>query len=188
MGNHDPRRLPARWGAELNTRLLEHADRVTEATARSVAWLTALMVVLMVTVVVLRYAFDQGAIPIQEAIVYLHATVIMLGIPCALRDGVHVRVDILHSRLSERARGIIDVAGHLLFLVPTCLLILYFSIPYARNAWLVLEGSPEVGGIPAVFLLKTLIPVMAVALLLQGLAETVRRLPIILPSHFGSER
>ncbi len=174
-----------RAGAELITRLLEHADRVTEATARAVAWLTALMVVLMVTVVVLRYAFDQGAIPIQEAIVYLHATVIMLGIPCALRYGVHVRVDIVYSRLSERARSLVDVVGHLLFLVPTSLLILYFSVPYAYNAWLVLEGSPEVGGIPAVFLLKTLIPVMAATLLLQGLAETVRGLPIILPSRFG---
>lgn len=151
------------------------------------AWLTALMVLLMVTVVVLRYAFDRGAIPIQEAIVYLHATVIMLGIPCALRDGVHVRVDILHSRLTERARGIIDVAGHLLFLVPTSVLILYFSIPYARSSWLVLEGSPEVGGIPAVFLVKTLIPVMAAALLLQGLVETLRKLPVIWPSRFGGE-
>ena len=151
------------------------------------AWLTAIMVLLMVTVVVLRYGFDQGAIPIQEAIVYLHATVIMLGIPCALRDGVHVRVDIIHSRLSARARAIVDVAGHLLFLVPTSVLILYFSIPYTRSSWLVLEGSPEVGGIPAVFLVKTLIPVMAAALLLQGLVETLRRLPVILPSRFGDE-
>lgn len=152
------------------------------------AWLTALMVLLMVIVVVLRYAFDQGAIPLQEAIIYLHATAIMLGIPCALRDGVHVRVDIFQSRLTERARAMVEAAGHLLFLVPTSVLILYFSIPYAHSAWIVLEGSAEVGGIPAVFLLKTLIPVMALALLLQGLAETLRRLPVILPSRFGSER
>lgn len=105
---------------------------------------------------------------------YMHAVVFMLGIPYALKHDVHVRVDVFAERLGKRGRAWVDVMGHLLFLVPVCVTILVFSLPYVASSWQVLEGSSEVGGIPGVFLLKTLIPLSAVLLLLQGLAEVVR--------------
>lgn len=132
------------------------------------------MVVITVVVVVLRYAFDGGSIRLQESVLYLHALVFLLGIPYALKHDAHVRVDIVYARLEPRRRAMVDLAGHVLFLVPVCLAILYYSQPYVARSWRILEGSPEVGGIPAVFLLKTLIPVTAVLLLLQGLAEIAR--------------
>jgi TRAP-type mannitol/chloroaromatic compound transport system permease small subunit len=76
--------------------------------------------------------------------------------------------------MSERRQALVDVTGHLLFLLPVSLLIFWTSLPYVANAWRVLEGSSEVGGVPAVFLLKTLIPIMALLLGLQGLNEIVR--------------
>ena len=103
----------------------------------------------------------------------------MLGIPYALKAGAHVRVDVFYATRSARAKARIDLAGHLLFLFPLSVAIFLYSLGYVASAWRVLEGSPEVGGIPAVFLLKTLLPVMAVLLFLQGIAESLRHIALL---------
>jgi TRAP-type mannitol/chloroaromatic compound transport system permease small subunit len=163
-------------------------DRFTNGVGRGVAWLTALMALVTVTIVVLRYAFNQGAIVLQESVIYMHGVVLMLGIPYALKENRHVRVDLIYARLSDRGRTLVDVVGHLLLLVPVCGFVVYFSSAYVISSWRVLEGSPEVGGIQGIFLLKTLIPIMAMALMAQGLAETARgilkiRDPIVRSDH-----
>lgn len=132
------------------------------------------MVVITVLVVVMRYLFDQGSILLQESVLYLHAVAFLLGIPYALRHDAHVRVDLIYSRLGRRGRARVDLTGHLLTLIPVCLLIIIYCTPYVRASWRILEGSSEVGGIPGVFLLKTLIPIAAGLLLLQGLAGIIR--------------
>jgi TRAP-type mannitol/chloroaromatic compound transport system permease small subunit len=141
------------------------------------------MVALTVLVVTLRYAFNQGSILLQEAVMYLHALVFMLGIPYALKQNAHVRVDVLHGRLSDRGRAMVDLLGHLLFLAPVSLTIVVYSYGYVMNSWYILERSSEVGGIPGVFLLKTLIPLTALLLLLQGLAESLRCLRRLRHAH-----
>ena len=132
------------------------------------------MALVTVVIVVLRYAFDQGAIVLQESVMYMHGFVFMLGIPYALKMDTHVRVDLIYSRLSTNRRALINLLGHLFFLIPVCLFILVYSQSYVMSSWRLLEGSAEVGGIPAVFILKSLIPAMAILLLLQGLAECIR--------------
>ncbi|MFU8813886.1 MAG: TRAP transporter small permease subunit [Pseudomonadales bacterium] len=154
-------------------------DRITDAIGRAVAWLLVAMVAATLAVVVLRYALNQGSILLQDTALYLHGIVFMLGIPYALKQDAHVRVDLLYSRLGPRSRATINLVGHLLFLVPVSVTILVYSHTYVANSWRILERSPEVGGLPAVFLLKTLIPLMAVLLLLQGLAEVVRCIAIL---------
>jgi TRAP-type mannitol/chloroaromatic compound transport system permease small subunit len=149
-------------------------DRVTEAIGRAIAWLLLAMVLATVLVVVLRYALNQGSVMLQETVMYLHGITFMLGIPFALKQDAHVRVDLIYSALGRRARLIVNLVGHLLFLVPVAIAIIVYSHTYVANAWRILERSPEVGGLPATFLLKTLIPVMASLLLLQGLAEIAR--------------
>ena len=156
------------------SRLTHLLDCVAEVLGRSIAWLTLAMVIATVVVVVLRYGFDTGAIALQESVTYMHACVFMLGIPYALKHGAHVRVDIIYARLSARRKAMIDLTGHLIFLVPVAALVLVTSLDYVSAAWRVREASPEVGGIPAVYLLKTLIPIMATMLLLQGVAEIAR--------------
>lgn len=132
------------------------------------------MAFVTVLIVVLRYALNEGAIALQESVIYMHGLVFMLGIPYALKEGRHVRVDLIYARLTVRSRIYVDVAGHLLCLVPVCAFILYFSASYVLSSWRVLEGSPEVGGIQGIFLLKTLILIMPAALLCQGMAEAAR--------------
>lgn len=153
---------------------LRAIDSVTDLIGRSAAWCALLMVLITLVVVALRYLFSVGSIPLQESVMYLHALLFMLGIPYALRHDAHVRVDVISNRLSERQRAIVDLVGHLILLLPLCVTVFVTSLPYVAASWRVLEGSGEVGGIHAVFLLKTLIPLTAALLALQAVAEAGR--------------
>ena len=110
----------------------------------------------------------------QELVMYLHGCVFMIGIAFTLKEGGHVRVDVLHEKLSEKAKAIIDIIGTLLFLMPFCFFIFFVSLEYVRFAWAVQESSPDPGGLPGVFLLKTLIPIMAILVGFQGISETLK--------------
>ena len=142
--------------------------RGVEVVGRWAAWLNLGMVATICVVVALRYVFDVGAIFLQESVVYMHGTAFLLGISFALRHDAHVRVDVLYSRFGRRARNRVDLCGHVLLLMPLAGALAFFSWDYAVESWLVLEGSQEVDGVPAVFLLKTMIPLSAALLLLQG--------------------
>ena len=146
-------------------------DRLNHWLGRTVAWLTLAMAVAVAAIVLLRYAFAQNTILIQEAVNYGHGLVLMLGMAYTLKENGHVRVDIFYSGRSPRWRALVDLLGHLFLLLPVAGLVLATSLPYTVSAWRILEGSSEVGGLPGVFLLKTLIPLMAALLLLQGLSE-----------------
>ncbi len=154
-------------------------DRFAERTGHIIAWLILGMVVITFTVVVLRYLFNTGSIALQESITYLHATLFMLGAAWTLKEDGHVRVDIFYSKQSRRTRAWIDLAGTLLLLLPVCVFILYSSLDYVAASWSVWEGSQEAGGLDAVYLLKTAIPVMAVLLILQGCAIILKNFLVI---------
>jgi TRAP-type mannitol/chloroaromatic compound transport system permease small subunit len=154
-------------------------DNFAEKTGRLVAWLTLAIVIITFTVVVLRYLFNTGSIALQESITYLHATLFMLGAAWTLKQDGHVRVDIFYSKQNRRTRAWTDLLGTLLLLFPVCGFILFSSLDYVAASWSVHEGSQEAGGLDAVFLLKTTIPVMAVLLILQGCAIILKNILII---------
>jgi TRAP-type mannitol/chloroaromatic compound transport system permease small subunit len=132
------------------------------------------MATLTTCVVVLRYGFNIGSIPTQEAVTYMHGSVFLLGAAYALKRGAHVRVDIFYRYFSARTQAWINSLGGIVFLLPLCAFILASSLAYVGESWGMRETSAEPGGIPGVFLLKTLIPLMAINLALQGIAETLR--------------
>jgi TRAP-type mannitol/chloroaromatic compound transport system permease small subunit len=166
-----------------NLARLSHAiDTLSEWTGRLVSWLTLLMVLVTFLIVVLRYVFNMGWIAMQESVLYMHAIVFLVGAGYTLERQGHVRVDIFYRDMSPRQRAWIDLLGTLLFLLPTCGFIFWVSWPYVLESWSVVEGSREAGGIPAVFLLKTVILIMAALVLLQGLSEALRSL-LILTGH-----
>jgi TRAP-type mannitol/chloroaromatic compound transport system permease small subunit len=151
-------------------RLAARLDRVAELTGRSIAWLTLGMVLITFAVVVLRYGLQTGSIALQESVTYLHAIVFMLGAAYTLKHDGHVRVDIFYQKASPRTRAWTNLLGTLLLLFPTCVFILISSLDYVATSWSIQEGSRETGGLDGVFLLKTVIPLMAVLLLLQGVS------------------
>jgi TRAP-type mannitol/chloroaromatic compound transport system permease small subunit len=137
---------------------------------RPLRWLALIMVLLTFTIVILRYALNSGGVLLQESVMYLHGTLFMLAIALGVGDNTHVRVDILYSRRSPEQQAWIDLVGHILFLLPVAGFMIWVSLPYVSNSWQILEGSSEVGGIPGVFLLKTLIPLTGALLFCQGIA------------------
>jgi TRAP-type mannitol/chloroaromatic compound transport system permease small subunit len=154
--------------------LADRIDRLNMAIGRAVAWLALVVVLGQFALVVARYVFGFGSIWLTEAVLYAHATLFMLAAAWTLRLGGHVRVDIFYSGASARTRALIDLFGALLLLLPFMLVILLFSVPYAARSWAILERSQDIGGLPLVFLLKTLIPLFAALLALQGVAQALR--------------
>lgn len=148
--------------------MIDRIDKLVDVVGRAVAWLNLGMVGITCVVVTLRYAFEVGTIFLQESVVYLHGTAFLVGLSYALQHDAHVRVDIIYSRLSRQNKALVNALGHTLLLMPLCVAIVVFSWHYTISAWVVLEGSSEVAGVPAVFLLKTMIPVSAALLFLQA--------------------
>ncbi|MEH6567974.1 MAG: TRAP transporter small permease subunit [Halioglobus sp.] len=158
-------------------------DAFTDYSGKLLAWLSLLMAALTALIVVLRYGFNIGSITSQEAVIYMHGTLFMLGAAYTLKTEGHVRVDIFYQRFSNRTRAWVNSLGGIVFLLPLCLFIFGVSWNYVVESWAIRETSPEPGGIPAVFLLKTLLPVMALNLLLQGTAETLRNALFLVEDH-----
>jgi TRAP-type mannitol/chloroaromatic compound transport system permease small subunit len=158
------------------TALADRIDRLTTGIGRAVAWLVLVVVLLQFALVVARYLFGLGSIWASEAVIYGHATLFMLAAAWTLHAGGHVRVDVFYAEASPRARAMIDLVGALLLLLPFAIALVWLSLPYAARSWTILERSQESSGLPLVFLLKTLIPLFAVLMALQGIAQAIRAL------------
>ncbi|MCE2436794.1 MAG: TRAP transporter small permease subunit [Pseudomonadales bacterium] len=155
-------------------RPIQRIQLVAERTGRWACWLALAMAITTLIVVLLRYGFRVGSIPLQESVLYMHAALVLLGLSFTMKHDSHVRVDIVYSRLDQRQRSWINLIGHAVFLLPVCFAVIWFSLPYASNSWRVLEQSVEVSGLPAVFLLKSLIPLSASLLAIQAFAEALK--------------
>jgi TRAP-type mannitol/chloroaromatic compound transport system permease small subunit len=119
-------------------------------------------------VVILRYAFDYSSIAMQETVMYLHASLFMFGAAYTWQQQGHVRVDVLYHKWPTAIQQRIDLFGTLFLLLPTCLFLIYISWDYVLMAWANGEKSHEAGGLPFVYLLKTLIVVLPTLLLVQA--------------------
>lgn len=153
---------------------LHWIDSLNEFLCKIVSWFTLTMVLLTFLIVVLRYGFNLGWIAMQESVMYLHAMVFLLGAAHTLRVNEHVRVDIFYRSFSQIKQAKVDILGSLLLLMPVNIFIFMVSFEYVMRSWRVMEESQEAGGMPAVFLLKSLILIFPLTMLLQGIAEIVR--------------
>lgn len=160
--------------------LVRAIDRFTDYSGRLLAWFSLFMALLTSVIVVMRYGFNLGSITAQEAVIYMHGCLFMLGAAFALKAGSHVRVDIFYQRFSPRSKAWVNSLGGIIFLLPLCIFIFGVSWNYVLESWAIRESSPEPGGIPAVFLLKSLLPMMAANLLVQGVAETLRNALVLI--------
>ncbi len=160
-------------------RVADIIDRFNTAIGRASAWLLLVVVLLQFALVVARYVLGFGSIWLTETVIYAHAALIMLAAAWTLRAGGHVRVDIFYADASPRARAIVDLVGALLLLLPFALVLTWLATPYAVRSWAVFERSQEASGLPLVFALKTLIPVFAVMMALQGVAQAIRAAQVL---------
>ena len=135
-----------------------------------IAWGSLSLVLITALVVIMRYAFNTGSIAMQEAIMYNHAILFMLGIAYTYQHNQHVRVDVFYGQFSIRRKAWVNLLGSLIFTLPVMVFIIWSSWDYVIGSWLIQEGSAEAGGIEYLYLLKALIPIMAVLVILQAFA------------------
>lgn len=157
-------------------RVIGFLDGINRATGSVVRWFALAMLVVQFGIVIARYVFGLSSIAVNESVLYVHAALFMLGAGYTLLADKHVRVDILYDKAGPDGKRRIDLFGHLFLLLPAMLAVLYWSWPAVQNSWAVLEGPISVGGIKAVFLLKTLIPVFCILVLIQSLSCVLRLL------------
>jgi len=157
-------------------RLAGRIDAMNRRIAGVLRWFALAMALIQFGIVIGRYVFGVNSIWMQESVLYLHAMLFMLAGGFTLLVGKHVRVDIFYAKATPSVRRRIDVAGHLLLLQPSMAALAWWSWPSVRNSWKILEGPISVGGIEAVFLLKSLIPLFCLLVALQSLAILARLL------------
>jgi len=171
-------------------------DRINEWIGRGVSWLAIILVLVQFVVVLMRYVFGIGSIPMQESLIYLHATLFLGAAAYTLKHDGHVRVDVFYRGASARAKAWVDLLGSLIFLLPVMWIVWSTGWPYITSSWAIREGSTETAGIQAVFLLKTMILVFAVLVALQGVSTIIhcllrltgREAPPAEPSGEDAER
>ncbi len=154
--------------------LVKAIDGINERVGRAVAWLALLMVLTQFVVVVMRYVFGLSVLMMQESIWFMHAIIFLVAGGYTLLHNGHVRVDILYGNVNTRKKAIIDIMGVLVILFPVCVATWWVSWEYVTNAWAVKEGSIEVSGIQAVYLLKTCILIFAGLIALQGVSLLIK--------------
>ncbi len=156
-------------------RIAGSIDRVIAAIGRAATWCCLYIVLAEFAVVVMRYALGMGSIRLQESVLYAHAALFMLAAAWTLQVGGHVRVDVFYAQASPRRR-----AAHRphrrasSFCFRSRSRLRRCRCPTSARSWAILEGSRETSGLPFVYLLKTLIPLFALLIGLQGIAQAIR--------------
>lgn len=168
-----------RFGAEIAAPVTQIVEAVSDWSERIAQVLIAVLAVLVGLVVVLRYGFGVSSNAVQESTLYAHALAFLLASAAALgRDG-HVRVDVFYARLKPKQKAAIDLIAYCIFAAPMLVAILHYSGPFVERSWRIGERSAEADGLAGLFVLKTAIPIFAVLLLAQALAEACRHACIL---------
>lgn len=172
---------------DFSRNLCRWIDAVNHWVGKFVAWATAVVVAVVFIDVVMRYVFNTSFVFTQELEWHLFAFIFLMGAGATLLKDGHVRVDIFYQSYSPRTRAWINLIGVLFFLVPGCLMIVMTSLHFALSAFAVMEGSPDPGGIPFRFIVKSFIPAGIFLLLIQGISLGIRSLFIIIGQDLDSE-
>lgn len=149
-------------------------DKLNETIGRAVSWLTTALVALVVVDVIFRYLFNTSKAWTIEMEWHLFALIFLLGSGYAFKHDRHVRVDLFYSRFSKKDQALVDMIGGIIFLVPWCLLVIYGAWGYALQSFRIGEGSPDPGGLPALYIIKFSIVIGVFLLMLQGIANIIQ--------------
>ena len=153
--------------------MLKATERFIDLVGRATSWLALAIVVLMATNVVLRYFFSYGSVWAQELEWHLLAPLILFAIAWGMQKGEHVRVDVAYTHFSARNKALVNIVSAVLCLA-IAVLVVYLSLKYVQQAYVIDEKSSDPGGLTHRWVLKALIPAGFVLLALQSVAEIVK--------------
>lgn len=140
---------------------------------RATIWLALSLIALVATNVTLRYSLSLGSVWSQELEWHLLAALILLGMSYALQRGENVRVDLFYAHYSARNKFIVDVVSALLLIVIS-VLFAKLSLAYVAQSYSISEGSPDPGGIPYRWVVKSMIPLGYGLLTIQSVGALMR--------------
>jgi TRAP-type mannitol/chloroaromatic compound transport system permease small subunit len=149
-------------------------DKANETIGIIANWLVLLSCVISAGNATSRYLIRVSSSSWLEIQWYMFAGMVLLGAPYTLKLNEHVRVDLLYAKASERQRIWIDVIGIVLFLLPMCIMLVYFTWPWFVHSWQLHEESPNAGGLVR-WPVKLLLPVGFTLMALQGISELIKR-------------
>lgn len=151
-------------------------DTFNDRVGRAVSWTTLLLVLVTFVDVVMRYFFNTSFVFTQELEWHVFAFIFLMGAGYTLKNDGHVRVEVFYGKLSTKGRAWINLVGVIFFLIPSCFVFIKTSIPFVAESFRIMEGSPDPGGIPYRYLLKSCIPAGYIMLLLQGISLGINSL------------
>ncbi|MCF8041656.1 MAG: TRAP transporter small permease subunit [Desulfarculaceae bacterium] len=160
--------------------LAKGIDKINEYVGRFVSWITALLVVVVFGDVVMRYVFRISYVFTQELEWHLFGFIFLMGAGYTLLHDGHVRVDIIYQKIGAKAQAWINFIGCIFFLFPGCYLIISTSLGFVENSFAIFEGSPDPGGIPLRFILKSMIPLGFTLVWLQGVSLFIKSFLVII--------
>lgn len=155
-------------------------DGLNETIGRGVVWLSSVLVLVVCYDVFTRYALKTSSVAVQELEWHIFALLFLIAAAYSLKHDRHVRVDVFYLKFSERGKAWVDFLGSLVFLVPLCIIAILASQHFVLNSFRIGEISPDPGGLPARYLLKSAIPLGFFLLLLQALSLSFRSLLTLL--------
>ena len=162
-------------------------DTMNEWLGRGVAWVTAALVLVVFVDVVMRYVFNTSFVFTQELEWHVFAFIFLIGSGYTLLHDGHVRVDIIYQRLGLTGKAWTNLIGVAFFALPGCFMVVVTSWKFTHNAWLVMEGSPDPGGIPFRFIVKGFITAGFLILFVQALSMGMHSLLQVLGKEMPEE-
>ena len=160
-------------------KLIHFLERIGELVGKSVSYLTTALMLLICYDVLTRYFFNSSQIWITELEIYFYSFVFLLGSAYAFKKDKHVRVDVFYTNYSPKKKAWVNLLGGLFLLLPWCLVVVIVSFDYAMNSFWIGEGSPQPGGLPALYILKFSIVIGFLLLFLQGVASVLKSILVI---------
>lgn len=154
-------------------------ELIGEKAGKAVSYLTAALMLLICYDVLMRYFFDSSQIWMTELEIYFYSFIFLLGSAYAFKKDKHVRVDVFYAKYSEKKKAWTNLLGGLFLLLPWCVVVLIVSFDYAMASFSINEGSPQPGGLPALYILKFSIVVGFFLLFLQGIASVLKAVQVI---------
>lgn len=162
------------------------ADGVNERVGFAVSWLTTLLVIVVCYDVITRYVLKDSSVAVQELEWHIFSVIFLVGAAYTLKEDKHVRVDVFYMKMSEKKQALVNLLGTVFFLLPFSVLVVKTAIPFTMNSYKFHEGSPNPGGLPDRWLLKSMIVVGFVLVFLQGLSLASRSI-LTLAGHGGED-
>lgn len=158
---------------------IRFVSAINDAIGKAAALLNLAIVALVSIDVVVRYFFKQTSAFFYEMEWHLFSLLFLLSAGWTLRHDQHVRVDIFYAKLSDQRKALVNLLGTLIFLLPFCIVIIATGVPYTLNAFVSNEASPDSGGLPFRWIIKSSIVVGTGLLLLQGIGLLLESLSML---------